>query len=118
MKRKRLMAMWVRSTGSPSRILSLSPALLYFLVGVLILSWVVLAIGGYLGKRLYSDYVELKGKNYHLLQKERELIELRQTMAHIQTKEDTLRDYLGLPTRQEKKNIRTDVFQGVASKSD
>jgi len=98
--------MWMRVMGSPARILSLSPALLYFFVGVLILSWVVLAIGGYLGKRLYSDYVELKGKNYYLLQKEQELAELRQIMVRIQMEEDTLRDYVGLRTRQEKKTIR------------
>ena len=106
MKRKRLTVILVRSTRSPSRILSLSPALLYFFVGMLGFLWVLLAVGGYLGKRLYSDYVELKGKNYYLLQKEQELAELRQIMVRIQMEEDTLRDYVGLRTRQEKKTIR------------
>ena len=118
MKRKRLTAILVRSTRSPSQILALSPAVLYFFLGVLVFLWVLLAGGGYLGKRLYSDYHELKEKNYYLLQKERELEELRQIMVRIQTEEDTLRDYVGLPTRQEKNTIRTHVFQGGTQKSD
>ena len=63
---------------------------------MLILSWVVLAIGGYFGKRLCYDYVELKQKNYYLLQKERELENLHQVMERIRMEENTLRDYLGL----------------------
>ena len=118
MKRKRLTAIVVRSTRSASRILSLSPTLLYFLVGMLILSWVVLAVGGYLGKRLHSDYVELKEKNYYLLQKERELKILHQVMERIQTEENTLRDYLSLHTRQETKTITKDVLKGDTRKSD
>lgn len=77
MKRKRLTAILVRSTRSPSLILSLSPSLLYFFVGMLVFLWVLLAGGVYLGKRLYSDYHELKEKNYYLLQKKRELEEFR-----------------------------------------
>jgi len=118
MKRKRLTAILVRSTQSPSRILSLSPALLYFFVGMLVFLWVLLAVGGYLGKRLYSDYHELKEKNYYLLQKEQELEELRQLMVRIRAEEDTLRDYVGLRTSQEKKNIKTDFLRGGTQKSD
>lgn len=117
-QRKRLTAILVRSTRSPSRILSLSPGPLYFFAGMLVFLWVLLAVGGYLGKRLHSDYHELKEKNYYLLQKEQELQELRQVMVRIQTEEDTLRDYVGLRTRQEKKTTRTDVLKGVTQKSD
>jgi len=117
-KRKRLTAILVRSTQSPSRIFSLSPALLYFFVGMLVFSWVVLAIGGYFGKRLYFDYHDLKEKNYYLHQKEQELEELRQIMVRIQTEQDTLRDYVGLRTSQEKKTMRTDVLKGGIQKSD
>ena len=118
MKRKRLIAMWVRSTKSPSLILSLSPVFLCVFVGMLVFSWGVLVIGGCLGKRLYSDYLELKEKNYYLLQKERELKTLHQIMERIQTEENTLRDYLGLRTRQETKIITKDVLKGGTRKSD
>ena len=118
MKRKRLMAMRVRSTRSPLRILSISTTLLYFFVGMLLFLWIVLAVGGYLGKRLYSDYFELKEKNYYLLRKERELEELRQIMVRIRVKEDTLRDYVGLRTRQDKKTIKTDIPKGDTQESD
>jgi len=95
-KRKRITVMWMRVMDSPARMLSLSPTLLYFFAGMLVFAWVVLALGGYLGKRLYSDYIELKEKNYYLLQKERELENLHQVMERIRMEENTLRDYLGL----------------------
>ena len=117
-KRKRLMAMWVRSTRPPLRILSLSPTVLFFFVGMLFFLWVVSAVGGYLGNRLYSDYVKLKEKNYYLLQKERELEELQQVMIRIRAEENTLRDYVGLRPRQEKETITTDVLTGGAQERD
>ena len=110
--------MWMRVMGSPARILSVSPALLYFFIGMLLFLWVVLAVGGYLGNRLHSDYVKLKEKNYYLLQKDRELEELRQIMVRIQAEENTLRDYVGLRTRQEKETIKTDVLKGGTQESD
>jgi len=85
---------------------------------MLVFLWVVLAVGGYLGKGLYSDYVELKQENYYLLQKEPGLEELRQIMVRIQEEEDTLRDHVGLRPRQEKKTIETDIAKGGTQEND
>ena len=39
-------------------------------------------------------------------------------MVRIRAEEETLRDYVGLRTRQERKTIRTDVLKGGTQKSD
>jgi murein DD-endopeptidase MepM/ murein hydrolase activator NlpD len=63
---------------------------------MLVLSWVLLVTGGYFGKSLYDDYLELREENSHLLQKERELEALRQTMERIRKDENTIRSFLGV----------------------
>jgi murein DD-endopeptidase MepM/ murein hydrolase activator NlpD len=63
---------------------------------MLLLSWALLATGGYFGNRLYHDYIQVREKNTDLLQKERELDALRQTMERIQKDENTIRSFLGL----------------------
>jgi len=65
-------------------------------VGTLVLSWVLLATGGYFGKNLYDDYLELREENTYLLHKERELEALRQTMERIRKDENTIRSFLGV----------------------
>ena len=84
------------SASSRSRMFSLPPLLLYILVGIFVVTWVLLATGGFFGNRLYDEYLELKDQNLHLLQKERELEALRHTMEQIQKQENIIRDYLGL----------------------
>jgi murein DD-endopeptidase MepM/ murein hydrolase activator NlpD len=96
MKRKRITVMWMPSVSSRSRTFSLPPVLLYVFVGTLVLSWVFLAAGGYFGKNLYDDYVDLRQENTHLLEKERELDALRQTMERIRKDENTIRSFLGM----------------------
>jgi len=61
-----------------------------------VLSWVLLATGGYFGKSLYDDYVELREENTYLLEKESELDALRQTMERIRKDENTIRSFLGV----------------------
>jgi murein DD-endopeptidase MepM/ murein hydrolase activator NlpD len=63
---------------------------------MLVLSWVLLVTGGYFGKSLYEDYLELREENTHLLHKERELDALRQTMERIRKDENTIRSFLGV----------------------
>jgi murein DD-endopeptidase MepM/ murein hydrolase activator NlpD len=96
MKRKRITVMWMPSVSSRSRTFSLPPVLLYVFVGTLVLSWVLLAAGGYFGKNLYDDYVSLRQENAYLLEKERELDALRQTMERIRKDENTIRSFLGM----------------------
>jgi len=96
MKRKRITVMWMPSVSSKSRTFSLPPLLLYIFVGTLVLSWALLAAGGYFGKNLYDEYVELREENTHLLKKERELDALRQTMERIRKDENTIRSFLGV----------------------
>jgi murein DD-endopeptidase MepM/ murein hydrolase activator NlpD len=92
--------MWMPSVSSKSRTFSLPPIFLYFFVGTLIVSWVLLAAGGYLGNRLYYDYLQLRQENYYLLQKERELEALQQAMEQIKQDETTIRNFLGLDKNQ------------------
>src|SRR5210317_1645708 len=96
MKRKRITIMWMPSVSSKSRTFSLPVIALYIFVGMLLLSWALLATGGYFGNRLYHDYTQVREENTHLLQKERELEALRQTMERIQQDENTIRSFLGL----------------------
>lgn len=101
MKRKRITIMWMPSVSSKSRTFSLPVMALYLFVGMLLFSWALLAAGGYLGNRFYHDYIQVREKNTYLLQKERELDTLRQTMERIQKDENTIRSFLGLEKGQE-----------------
>ena len=96
MRRKRITVMWMPSVSSRSRTFSLPTLVLYIFVGMLVLSWVLLVTGGYFGKSLYEDYLELREENTHLLHKEREFEALRQTMERIRKDENTIRSFLGV----------------------
>lgn len=96
MRRKRITVMWMPSVSSRSRTFSLPPLILYIFVGMLVLSWVLLATGGYFGKSLYDNYLALREENSYLLHKERELEALRQTMERIRKDENTIRSFLGV----------------------
>ncbi len=104
MKRKRITVMWMPSVSSRSRTFSLPPLILYVFVGTLVLSWALLATGGYFGKSLYDDYLELREENTYLLEKERELDALRQTMERIRKDENTIRSFLGVEKSGEETN--------------
>jgi murein DD-endopeptidase MepM/ murein hydrolase activator NlpD len=104
MKRKRITVMWMPSVSSRSRTFSLPPVLLYVFVGTLVLSWVLLVAGGYFGKNLYDDYVGLRQENAYLLEKEKELDALRQTMERIRKDESTIRSFLGMEKSGEEAN--------------
>ncbi len=104
MKRNRITVMWMPSVSSRSRTFSLPPLILYVFVGTLVLSWVLLATGGYFGKSLYDDYIELREENTYLLEKERELDALRQTMERIRKDENTIRSFLGVEKSGEETN--------------
>ncbi len=101
MKKNRITVMWMPSVSSKSRTFSVPPVLLFIFVGLLVVSWVLLAAGGYLGNRLYHDYRQLRDENSYLLEKESELDALRQTMERIQKDENTIRNFLGLDRGQD-----------------
>ena len=96
--------MWMPSVSSSSRTFSLPPIILYVFVGMLVLSWVLLAAGGYFGKNFYDDYLTLREENNYLLEKERELDSLRQTMERIRKDENTIRSFLGVEKSGEETN--------------
>ena len=104
MRRKRITVMWMPSVSSSSRTFSLPPIILYVFVGMLVLSWVLLAAGGYFGKNFYDDYLTLREENNYLLEKERELDSLRQTMERIRKDENTIRSFLGVEKSGEETN--------------
>jgi murein DD-endopeptidase MepM/ murein hydrolase activator NlpD len=60
----------------------------------------LLSAGGYLGNRLYQDYLQLREENAYLLEKEVELDALRETMERIQKDENAIRNFLGLDRSQ------------------
>ena len=90
--------------SSSSRTFSLPPIILYVFVGMLVLSWVLLAAGSYFGKNLYDDYLTLREENTSLLEKEQELDSLRQTMERIRKDENTIRSFLGVEKSGEETN--------------
>jgi murein DD-endopeptidase MepM/ murein hydrolase activator NlpD len=96
--------MWMPSVSSSSRTFSLPPIILYVFVGMLVLSWALLAAGGYFGKNLYDDYLTLREENTSLLEKEQELDSLRQTMERIRKDENTIRSFLGVEKSGEETN--------------
>jgi murein DD-endopeptidase MepM/ murein hydrolase activator NlpD len=104
MRRKRITVMWMPSVSSSSRTFSLPPIILYVFVGMLVLSWVLLAAGGYFGKNFYDDYLTLREENTYLLEKEQELDSLRQTMERIRKDENTIRSFLGVEKSGEETN--------------
>ena len=101
MKKNRITVMWMPSVSSKSRTFSVPPVLLYIFVVLLLGSWVLLGTGGFFGNRVYNDYLQLRDENSYLLEKERELEGLRQTMERIQQDENTIRNFLGLDRSQD-----------------
>jgi len=101
--------MWMPSVSSEARIFSLRPGILYLALCLLIVSWILLAVGGYWSSRLYRQYVEVQRENRSLLQKEKELEALQKTMEGIKKHEKIIRGFLGL---DEKKTSDNGLGQG------
>jgi murein DD-endopeptidase MepM/ murein hydrolase activator NlpD len=70
--------------------------LLYLALATLVLSWILVAAGGYVGIGFYHDYLQLREKNAHLIQKKQDLDELKLAMKRIQKREALMRNVLGL----------------------
>ncbi len=68
----------------------------YIAVGTLVVSCLMLAWGGYLGIRLYRNRLQLGEQNAHLIQKMKDLDELKLALKRIQTDEELIRNFLGL----------------------
>jgi len=101
MKQKRLTIMWTPSANTGHKILSVSQVYLYICLGLLILSWLLLAVSGYLGHRLYRDTTKLRKQNADLTHKVQDLDTMRHTIKQIQKDESIIRDFLGLEDDQE-----------------
>ncbi len=101
MKRKKVTVMWMPSATSGPRVFSVPQVFLYICVTLVVISWLLLSIGAYLGHRLYSDSIELREQNDHLLQEVKDLEALRQSMEQIQKDENVIRNFLGLDGDQE-----------------
>ena len=101
MKKKTVTVMWMPSAHSSPRTFSLPHVLLYVCLGLMIVSWLMLAIGGYMGHRLYSDSTKLRQQNDQLLHKVKDLEALRLTIEQLQKDESIIRGFLGLDGGQE-----------------
>ena len=96
MKRKRITVMWVPSGNTRPLVLSVPKSVLYICLCLFVTSWVLLAIGGYLGTRLQLNADNLRLDNSRLQHKVQDLESLRQAMEIIQEDESTIRRLLGV----------------------
>ena len=101
MKKKNITVMWMPSENASPRILVVSQVYLFLCLGLLILSWLFLGIGGYLGHRLYSNSAKLRKQNAELAHKVQDLDVMRHTIEQIQKDESIIRNFLGLDDDQE-----------------
>ncbi|MGD8383707.1 MAG: hypothetical protein PVJ11_16310, partial [Syntrophobacterales bacterium] len=100
MKRKTVTVMWMPSANSAPRTFSIPHVYLYICLGLLVFSWLLLGIGGYLGQRLYRDSTKLQTQNANLLHEVKDLDTLRHTIKQMQKDESTIREFLGLDGSQ------------------
>ena len=100
MRQKRLTVMWMPSGNKSPRTFSLPQIYLYICLGLLVLSWLLLAVGGYLGHRLYRNSTELRTQNANLLHEVKDLDTLRDTINEIQKDESIIRGFLGVDGEQ------------------
>ena len=96
MKQKTVTVMWMPSAKSAPRTFSIPHMYLYICLGLLVFSWLLLGIGGYLGHSLYRDSTELQAQNADLLHEVKDIDTLRHTIKQIQKDESAIRDFLGL----------------------
>ena len=96
MKRKRRTNIWIHSLNRGLLIFSPPRLLIYIAVITLVVSWAMVAGGGYLGVKLYSSYLQLREQNAHLIQKKKDWEDLKLAMKRIQKKEEFIRENLGL----------------------
>jgi hypothetical protein len=101
MQRKRLTVMWMPSASSGPRTFSISNVYLYICLSLVVISWLLLSIGAFLGHRLYHDSAELREQNVHLLGEVKDLETLRHSMEQIQKDEGVIRNFLGVDGGQE-----------------
>lgn len=100
MKRGKITVMWMPSAKLRTRIFSIPLSLLYTVLAVMVVSWVLVTVGGVFVGRLYHDYLTLRKQNSYLLQQKAELDALGQTMERIQQDEQVIRNFLGLDRKR------------------
>jgi murein DD-endopeptidase MepM/ murein hydrolase activator NlpD len=104
MKRKTITVMWMPAANAAPRTFSIPQLYLYICLGLLLFSWLLLGIGGYLGHRLYSDSTQLQTQNVDLQHEVKDLDTLRHTIKQIQKDESAIRGFLGLDGGQEEES--------------
>ena len=95
--------------GRKSSIFSIPLVLVCILAGTLLIFWVTLGTAGYFGIGLYRDYLQLKEENGHLLQKKKDLDEMRLVIKHVEKNEEIIRSVLALEKSQA---VAGDLGQG------
>jgi hypothetical protein len=96
MKRKRRTIIWIHSLNRGLLVFSPPRLLIYIAVITLVVSWAMVAGGGYLGVKLYRSYLQLREENAHPIQKKKDWEDLKLAMKRIQKKEELIREVLGL----------------------
>ena len=96
MKGKKLTVVWVPKGGLRPLVFSIPKVLIYLSVVLLVTSWLLLAMGGYLGNRLQHNTTRLSEQNSRLQHKVKDLEILRQIMGQIVEDESTVRSFLGV----------------------
>ncbi|UCG11388.1 MAG: M23 family metallopeptidase [Deltaproteobacteria bacterium] len=99
MKRRTLTVILTPSGPLKKSVYSLSSVVLCVVVGVQLVSWLLVGMGGYLGTRFYHDYLQLREKTWNLRATTEELSVLRQTLTGIEESEQIMRNFLGLEGR-------------------
>ena len=98
MKRKGRAIIWIHSLNRGILVLSPPKLLIYIAAITLVVSWAMVAGGGYLGVELYRSYLQLREQNSRLLEKKKEWGDLKLDVKRVQKKEEFIREVLGLET--------------------
>ena len=96
MKRKGRAIIWIHSLNRGILVLSPPKLLIYIAAITLVVSWAMVAGGGYLGVELYRSYLQLREQNSRLLEKKKEWGDLKLAVKRVQKKEELMRGVLGL----------------------
>ncbi|UCG22357.1 MAG: M23 family metallopeptidase [Deltaproteobacteria bacterium] len=104
MKKKTLTVMWMPSGNSGPRTFSVPQIYLYLCLGLLVVSLLLLVVGGYWGHRLYRNSTELRRQNANLHHEVKDLDTLRDTIHQIQKDESVIRGFLGVDGDQKEES--------------
>ncbi|UCG11716.1 MAG: M23 family metallopeptidase [Deltaproteobacteria bacterium] len=99
MKRKGLTVIWTSSWQTKSFVFFVSRFVFFAFLVTLLLSWVMVAVGTYVGIGLYRNYLQVAKENSSLVQKKQELDALALSMNRVRRDAELIRNVLGLEKR-------------------